>query len=193
MISATTSATAPAAPGRLGKPLAPEDALGYLAALGTWRDERKAELDVLDQAALDASDGAAFTGDLMLSMALWKAVADRRDLLVATWDSGRVGTTELERLSTLIWGRLDAARGAVVASSRPQTRVERRASSVVPTRPESQVATRRSRRSATAFQSAIESSRSPVYAAASTAPSATSSSTSSSALRSSRQVPRASR
>jgi hypothetical protein len=41
-------------------------------------------------------------------MALWKAVADRHDLLVATWDSGRVGQAERERLSTLIWGRLDA-------------------------------------------------------------------------------------
>jgi hypothetical protein len=28
--------------------------------------------------------------------------------LLATWDSGRVGQAELERLSTLIWGRLDA-------------------------------------------------------------------------------------
>ena len=37
----------------------------------------------------------AYTGDLLLSMALWKAVADRHDLLVATWDSGRVGQTEL--------------------------------------------------------------------------------------------------
>ena len=110
MISATTSATAPAAPGRLGQPLVPEDALRYLEGLGTWRDERKAELDLLDEAALRAVDGAAYTGDLLLSMALWKAVADRHDLLVATWDSGRVGTTELERLSTLVWGRLDAAK-----------------------------------------------------------------------------------
>ena len=60
-----------------------------------------------------------------------------------------------------------AGRADVVASSRPQTRVESRSSSVGPTRPESQVATSRSWRSATAFQSAIESSRSPVYAAAS--------------------------
>ena len=87
----------------------------------------------------------------------------------------------------------DAAAREVVASSRPQTRVERRASSVVPTRPLSQVATRRSCRSATAFHSAIESSRSLVYAAPSGAPRAAWSSTSSSALRSSRQVPRASR
>lgn len=107
-------ATAPVAPGRLGQPLVAQDALRYLEALGTWRDERKAELDVLDEAALGAADGVAYTGDLLLSMALWKAVADRHDLLVATWDSGRVGATELERLSTLVWGRLDAT------TSRPQ-------------------------------------------------------------------------
>ena len=42
-------------------------------------------------------------------MALWKAVADRYDLLLATWDSGRVGAAERERLATLVWGRLDAS------------------------------------------------------------------------------------
>lgn len=102
------SATAPAAPGRLGQPLVAQEALRYLEALGEWRDQRKAELDLLDQAALEAPDQTAFTGDMLLSMALWKAVADRHDLLLATWDSGRVGQTELERLSTLVWGRLDA-------------------------------------------------------------------------------------
>lgn len=102
------SATAPAAPGRLGQPLVAQEALRYLEALGEWRDQRKGELDLLDQAALEAPDQAAFTGDMLLSMALWKAVADRHDLLLATWDSGRVGQTELERLSTLVWGRLDA-------------------------------------------------------------------------------------
>ena len=108
MIAAMNSATAPVAPGRLGQPLAAPDALRYLEALGTWRDERRAELDMLDQAALEAADRSAYTGDMLLSMALWKAVADRHDLLVATWDSGRVGQTELERLATLVWGRLDS-------------------------------------------------------------------------------------
>ena len=110
MISAPTSATAPIAPGRLGQPIAPLDAVRYLDGLGTWRDQRKAELDVLDEAALKAADQSAYTGDLLLSMALWKAVADRHDLLMATWDSGRVGQAEQERLSTLVWGRLDATR-----------------------------------------------------------------------------------
>jgi hypothetical protein len=117
VISAMNSTTAPAAPGRLGQALVPQDALQYLGALTTWRDERKAELDLLDDVALRAEDAAAYTGDLLLSMALWKAVADRLDLLVATWDSGRVGSTELERLSTLVWGRLDATTAARAASA----------------------------------------------------------------------------
>ena len=117
MIAATATAVTPSPPGRIGAAISPQDALHYLEALGTWRDQRKVELDLLDEAALSQPDGdpatglagsTGVTGDVMLSMALWKAVADRHDLLMATWDSGRVGQAELERLSTLIWGRLDA-------------------------------------------------------------------------------------
>ena len=108
MITHTETAITPEPPGRIGTAISPEDALHYLEALGIWRDQRRAELDLLDQAALAAPDAESMTGDVMLSMALWKAVADRHDLLVATWDSGRVGPAERERLSTLIWGRLDA-------------------------------------------------------------------------------------
>ncbi|MEP7034037.1 MAG: hypothetical protein ABI934_00530 [Actinomycetota bacterium] len=108
MITHTETAITPEPPGRIGTAISPEDALSYLEALGIWRDQRRAELDLLDQAALGAPDADSMTGDVMLSMALWKAVADRHDLLVATWDSGRVGPAERERLSTLIWGRLDA-------------------------------------------------------------------------------------
>ena len=104
-----TTAVAPVAPGRMGTALPAADALRYLEALGAWRDQRKVELDELDAAALEAPDADALTDDVLLSMALWKAVADRHDLLLATWDSGRVGTAERERLSALIWGRLDTA------------------------------------------------------------------------------------
>lgn len=99
---------APPAPGRLGVPIDVMAAQTYLGALAEWRTARKTELDRLDRAALDASNTAA-TGDITLSMALWKAISDRYELLVATWDSGRAGPTERERLSSLIWGRLDAA------------------------------------------------------------------------------------
>jgi hypothetical protein len=112
VIAPAATAITPEPPGRIGVAITPDDALHYLEALGAWRDQRRGELDLLDQAALNMPGGAdsvtSVTGDVMLSMALWKAVADRYDLLIATWDSGRVGQTERERLATLIWGRLDA-------------------------------------------------------------------------------------
>ena len=107
----TQFAVAPAAPGSLGEDVEPGALLTYLDALGTWRDRRRTELDVLDEAALHAPDRDALTSDVLLSMTLWKAVSDRHDLLVATWDSGRVGESERRRLTTLIWGRLDGAGG----------------------------------------------------------------------------------
>lgn len=120
--------TAPPAPGRIGVPLHPEQARRYLDGLHIWVDERRRELDLLDAAVLRSDQTAQLTRDMMLSMALWKAVKDRLDLLMATWDSGRVGLTERERMSALIWGRLDATldpslltgpdrRGGVDASS----------------------------------------------------------------------------
>jgi hypothetical protein len=116
VIAPAATAITPSPPGHIGSAISPEDALHYLEALGAWRDQRRAELDLLDEAALSSPDTSSsnsgsttgLTGDVMLSMALWKAVADRHDLLMATWDSGRVGQAERERLSTLIWGRLDA-------------------------------------------------------------------------------------
>ena len=127
MITHAETAVSPEPPGRIGTAISPEAALHYLEALGAWRDQRRAELDRLDEAALSATDAdtvtgragtagmTGLTGDVMLSMALWKAVADRHDLLVATWDSGRVGQAERERLSTLIWGRLDATLDPLLA------------------------------------------------------------------------------
>ncbi len=108
MITTGSTAVAPEAPGRMGVALSAEEALRYLDALGRWRDQRKLELDELDAAALQSPDSQDLTDDVMLSMALWKAVADRHDLLLATWDSGRVGAAERERMAALIWGRLDA-------------------------------------------------------------------------------------
>lgn len=102
-----TGAVAPAAPGRLGEAIGPQAAFNYLDALGRWCEDRRRELDQLDQEVLRSPDQQALTHDMTLSLALWKAVADRHALLLATWDSGRVGQTERERLSSLIWGRLD--------------------------------------------------------------------------------------
>jgi hypothetical protein len=84
-----------------------------LDQLGRWCTGRRAELDQLDRAAVSSPDGAALTHDITLSMALWKSVSDRYELLLATWSSGRVGPAERERLSSLIWGRM----GSTVAAA----------------------------------------------------------------------------
>ncbi|WP_112242870.1 hypothetical protein [Kribbella monticola] len=114
----TPTAVAPPPPGRIGSSIPAKDLLTFLDALGTWRDRRRAELDELDQAALQAEDADALSADVVLAMAVWKAVSDRYELILVTWDSGRVGATETERISTLIWGGLDTggASGSLAVS-----------------------------------------------------------------------------
>nr|WP_200954684.1 MULTISPECIES: hypothetical protein [unclassified Nocardioides] len=105
----TMTATAPIAPGKLGDALDPAAIQRYLNELDAWLRARRSELDELDQAALGAGRGAELTGDMSLALALWKATSDRYQLVSATWDGGRVLTQERERISALIWGRLDGA------------------------------------------------------------------------------------
>ena len=118
--TAAGQVSAPVAPGRMGSALDTQAAQVYLDELGRWRDGRRHELDELDKAALQAPGGSAATGDILLSMALWKAVSDRYELLLATWSSGRVGVTELTRMSTLIWGRLDTGTASGLSVSLPE-------------------------------------------------------------------------
>jgi hypothetical protein len=120
VVSPAGQVTAPVAPGRMGQALDPMAAQVYMDELSTWRDGRRRERDELDKAALQAATGSSATGDILLSMALWKAVSDRYELLFATWNSGRVGATELMRMSTLIWGRLDASTASGLSVSLPE-------------------------------------------------------------------------
>ncbi len=64
--------------------------------------------------------GRSVTGDIMLSLALWKSASDRYEQLLATWDGGRVGVTERLRLASLIWGRLDTGADSGLAVSLPE-------------------------------------------------------------------------
>ena len=106
--------TSPAAPGQLGVAARPADVMAYLGKLDAWLGERRAELDSLDAQIVSSGRQAELTGDMALALALWQAAKTRQNLLLASWDSGRVGPQELERISALIWGRLDTA-GAQVA------------------------------------------------------------------------------
>lgn len=103
-------AVAPPAPGSLGSDVPDRELLRYLDAMIRWRDQRRQELTALDHAAMELpspAERAAVTPDVTLSMTLWQAVSDRLELLVATWDSGRVGETERRRITTLVWGSLE--------------------------------------------------------------------------------------
>lgn len=108
-VLATMTTTAPQAPGKLGDALAPAVIQAYLGELDTWLRVRRSELDELDQAALAVGRGGELAGDMSLALALWKAISDRYQLVFATWDGGRVLQQERERISALIWGRLDGA------------------------------------------------------------------------------------
>ena len=108
--------TAPAPPGAMGTAPEPAALQAYLGALDDWVRGRRAELDDLDAAALAAGRGDQVASDMALSLALWKAVADRWQLMWATWDGGRVGITERTRITTLVWGRLDGASGTLAVS-----------------------------------------------------------------------------
>ncbi len=99
---------APVAPGTLGEAVEVMPMQTYLGELDAWVRYRKDELDELDAAALASPRKDELSSDMTLSMALWKAVSDRQQLLLAVWDGGRVLQADRERLATLIWGRLDA-------------------------------------------------------------------------------------
>jgi hypothetical protein len=106
---------APNAPGRLGDVLAADALFGYLGALVRWRDDRRVELDRLDAAALAATEPDSYTGDLVLAMSLWQAITDRCDAIVRLWDSGRADRNDREKISQLVWGRLDSGLGGGLA------------------------------------------------------------------------------
>lgn len=108
--SAGAGTAAPAAPGALGVPVHAAEAQTYLGALRGWVEQRRADLAEVDSAVLKLtpSEQVSITTDLTVALTFWKAVNDRLTLLETTFDGGRVGPREAERLSTLIHGRLDS-------------------------------------------------------------------------------------
>ncbi|HEY7047751.1 MAG TPA: hypothetical protein VH373_11065 [Jatrophihabitantaceae bacterium] len=112
-----TLASPPTPPGSLTVPAAPRAVLAYLDELRRWRDDLRSALNALDRRAQVATDADAFTGDLTLALSLAESISRRTDELITTWDSGRVGDTELAQLAQLMWGRLPDALGNPTAFS----------------------------------------------------------------------------
>jgi len=117
-VTGTTSgrAAAPAAPGRLGEAAPAEELAAYLAGLDRWLTDRRAELDRLDTAAQASTTGDTLTPDLVLALTMWQAIRTRADELVAVWDSGRADVVAREKMSQLVWGRLDSGLGSALVS-----------------------------------------------------------------------------
>ncbi len=84
------------------------------------------ELDALDSAALASSDRDAFSRDMLVSMALWKAISDRYDLLEVDLRQRPGRRQEAERISALVWGRLDVAPGSAAGAIAPSVRARSR-------------------------------------------------------------------
>ncbi|KQQ10130.1 hypothetical protein [Rathayibacter sp. Leaf296] len=101
----------PVAPGRLGEAIPQRELFEYLAQLTRWLDRTGRELTRLDAAALASPQADSYTSDIVLAQSLRESVTRRLAELETVWDSGRVDSVARERMSQLIWGRLDAASG----------------------------------------------------------------------------------
>lgn len=99
----------PVAPGRLGEAAPQLELFEYLAALTRWLDRTSRELARLDAAALASPQADSYTSDIVLAQSLRESVTRRLAELEVVWDSGRVDAVARERMSQLIWGRLDAS------------------------------------------------------------------------------------
>ncbi|TDX80920.1 hypothetical protein EDF35_0583 [Rathayibacter sp. PhB151] len=99
----------PVAPGRLGEAIPQRALFDYLAQLGRWLERTTRELSRLDAAALASPQADSYTADVVLAQSLRESVTRRLAELEVVWDSGRVDTVARERMSQLIWGRLDSS------------------------------------------------------------------------------------
>ena len=112
----SAASSAPAAPGQLGVAANPKDLLAYLDAMESWCAQRRGELDRLDAAAQGMPHPGDYTQDIIVAFSLWQAIRTRIDELLVAWDSGRADVVGRERMSGLIWGRLDTHAGAATLS-----------------------------------------------------------------------------
>jgi hypothetical protein len=115
-MTTSTETTTPLAPGRLGQAIDASELLVYLTDLGRWVDRQRTELDRLGAAALASEEPDSYTADIVLAETLWEATRVRRESLESVWDSGRADAVARERMSQLIWGRLDSGGGAELVS-----------------------------------------------------------------------------
>ncbi len=110
---------APPPPAQPGLAPADEAADRFLSELARWRLRREHELRALDGLTRTHDDRDALLADVTASMTLYHAIAQRHDLLLATWQEVRAGTGQREWLAQLIWGVLEQPDGDAEALALP--------------------------------------------------------------------------
>ena len=88
------------------KPPTAQQMLAYLDQLGSWIDDRRRELDRLDQ-RIQAAGRDQGVQDMAMTLTVWQAIKDRYQDLLKRWDSGRVTETDLKSLAVMIWSNLN--------------------------------------------------------------------------------------
>jgi hypothetical protein len=99
----------------------------YVSELARWRLRREHELRALDELTRAHDDRDALEHDLTHSMTLYHAIAQRHDLLLATWESGHTGEAGDPQLDEdqrgwvgqLVWGVLEMPDGDAQALALP--------------------------------------------------------------------------
>jgi hypothetical protein len=119
-VTDTSPDLAPDAPGSLAAPGSGTDLRAYLEQLTSWVAESATRLDGLDRRARAASNPDQFTPDVLLAYTLHKAIAERAEALVHTYDNGRLDDQVRDELSTLIFSRLSAGSLAGLSASLPE-------------------------------------------------------------------------
>jgi hypothetical protein len=112
-------AAAPPPPAEPGMLPADETTDRYLSALASWRLRREHELRALDELTRTHDDRDALNADVTTSMTLFHAIAQRHDLLLATWQDAQDGHGEREWVAQLVWGVLEPPDGDAQALALP--------------------------------------------------------------------------
>ncbi|NLJ54548.1 MAG: hypothetical protein GX344_10525 [Intrasporangiaceae bacterium] len=97
----------------------------YVSEIARWRLHRAHELQAIDEVTRTHDDRDSLTAEITAAMTLFHAIAQRHDLLLATWDDGNDPTVKgngdqaREWVSQLVWGVLELPDGDAQALAMP--------------------------------------------------------------------------
>lgn len=97
----------------------------YVSEIARWRLHRDHELQAIDEVTRTHDDRDALTAEITTAMTLFHAIAQRHDLLLATWGDGNDPTVKgngdeaRDWVSQLVWGVLELPDGDAEALAMP--------------------------------------------------------------------------